>query len=105
MTKTEAQRLNLHTYIPNKPCGKGHSKRYGASGVCVECNKEYYKKYYQENKDKYQDYYQEHRDEILEYHVEYNIAHPYGSWSTSEEQNKKYKEYRKQYYLKQKGKK
>lgn len=30
----------MQTYFPDKPCHKGHKKRYAANGECVQCAKD-----------------------------------------------------------------
>lgn len=81
MKRTEAKKLNLKTFTPDKKCKNNHdSDCYTSSGVCIQCDKErkqnpntrekindyqrdYYKTYYADpvkNK-KRQDYQREYK--------------------------------------------
>ncbi len=56
----------MTTYIPEKPCKRGHQLRYTKNKACVECsraaakeqhrnNPEYHKEYQKENRDRYRE--------------------------------------------------
>jgi hypothetical protein len=61
--------LHISKFNKNKKC------KYGVSSRCKECDRKYYKKYYENNKEKIiginKEYYKDNKEEILEYHKEY----------------------------------
>lgn len=57
--REKARVLGLETFVPSKPCRRGHSLRRTCNGVCIECHREwkysnpnYTYDYYQKNKNK-----------------------------------------------------
>ena len=50
--RRHAKEQGLKYYFTGKPCKKGHmAERLVSNGLCVECRKQYSKKWYQENRD------------------------------------------------------
>ena len=46
VTRAEAERRGLKQYFTGKPCKNGHvGERYAASGNCVECGRESFKRW------------------------------------------------------------
>lgn len=75
MHKDEATELGLTSYVPDKPCRRGHWHRRTSTGACIPCQKMTSKKWMKENREhlrvKQQEYRDKNGDDYKKYIREY----------------------------------